>query len=211
MVIECDSNWVLTENHSQPRKKDEFMLAVDFQCLHNSSSNDKSSTCGEEAASLNTSYSDIESPIIIRVDDNIHGRYGLNESNPALQRGQNIVSVAMDLESEDQRGSDGSDPKLSAALLDQLPGEKKTLSSGPLWGFSSICGKRPEMEDAIAVKPKLFQVPSQMLMDGHVNENTKYSSAHFFGVYDGHGGFQVLIKNHSINYTSCIAEVDSFH
>ncbi|XP_061361483.1 protein phosphatase 2C 56-like [Gastrolobium bilobum] len=203
MVIEYESNWVLTESHNKARKDDEFMLAVDFQRLHNSSSqsdtNDKSGPCGEEAASLETSYSEIDSPIIIKIDDNIHGKSGLNEPHPDLKPVQNTVSVAMDIESEDRSGSD---PTLSSSvLLDQLLKENNTWrtsyqnalesSSGPLWGFSSICGMRQEMEDAISVKPQLFQVPSQMLMDGHVNENTKYSPAHFFGVYDGHGGFQV--------------------
>ncbi|CAL5183777.1 unnamed protein product [Lathyrus oleraceus] len=58
--------------------------------------------------------------------------------------------------------------------------------------FSSICGNRPEMEDVIAVKPQLLQVPLQMLMDDdkHINENSKHSPA-FFSDYDGHRGFQV--------------------
>ncbi|KAI5447464.1 hypothetical protein KIW84_015066 [Lathyrus oleraceus] len=57
--------------------------------------------------------------------------------------------------------------------------------------FSSICGNRPEMEDVIAVKPQLLQVPLQMLMDDdkHINENSKHSPA-FFSDYDGHRGFQ---------------------
>jgi hypothetical protein len=40
-----------------------------------------------------------------------------------------------------------------------------------------------------------------MLMDGHVNENTKQSLAHFFGVFDGHGGSQVYLKILPINYS----------
>ncbi|KAJ1400691.1 hypothetical protein SESBI_29382 [Sesbania bispinosa] len=205
MVIECESNWVLTESHDEARKEDEFMLAVDFQCLHNPNSqsvaNDKSGPCGEEDASLKTIYSEIDSPIIIKVDDNTYGKSGINEPLPTLKPEQNSVSVAMDIESENRSGSDESDPQLSSVLLDQLPKENRTwrtsyqsaleLSNGPLWGSSSICGNRQEMEDAIFVKPQLFQVPSQMLMNDHVNENTQCSLAHFFGVYDGHGGFQV--------------------
>ncbi|KAK7265398.1 hypothetical protein RJT34_33018 [Clitoria ternatea] len=201
MVIECESNWVLNENHNQARKEDEFMLAVDFKCLHDSSSqsvaNNKTGPCRDDAASSNTCYSEIDSPIIIKVDDDIHGKSRTNDARSSLNLLQNTVSVAMDITSEDQSGSDESDPKPSAVLLDQLPKENKTwgsshqnpleLSSGPLWGCSSICGKRQEMEDAIAVKPQFFELPSQMLM----NENKKHSPAHFFGVYDGHGGFQV--------------------
>jgi protein phosphatase 2C len=195
MLIECGSNWILSESHNQAIKDDEIMLAVDFQCLHNSGS-----------------QSVADSPIIVTVGDEIHGKFSINEVLPALKAEQNTVSVAMDIESENRSVSEEADPKLSAILLDQLPKENKTLrtsnqnglelSSGPLWGFSSICGNRPEMEDAVAVKPQLFQVPSQMLMDDHLNENTKYPQAHFFGVYYGHGGFQVcaLIKSYNLYY-----------
>jgi protein phosphatase 2C len=184
MVIECESNWILSENHNQAIKEDEIMLAVDFQCLHNSGS-----------------QSVADSPIIVTVGDDIHGKFSINEVLPALKPEQNIASIAMDIESENRCVSEEADPKLSAMILDQLEKENKTqrtsyqngleVSSDPLWGFSSICGNRLEMEDAIAVKPRLFQVPAQMLMDDYVNENTKDSPAQFFGVYDGHGGFQV--------------------
>lgn len=65
----------------------------------------------------------------------------------------------------------------------------------PLWGTMSICGRRPEMEDAVTVVPWFHEIPLQMLIgnrliDG-VNPNTTCLPAHFFGVYDGHGGAQV--------------------
>ncbi|KAL2338749.1 hypothetical protein Fmac_013195 [Flemingia macrophylla] len=205
MVIECESNWVLNESHTMDREEDEIMLAVDFQCLNNASSqsvaNGKSDPCREEAALLKTSYPEIDSPIIPKVDDDIHGKSQIKEPCPSMKPVENNVSVAMDISTEDQSGSDESDPKPSAVLLDQLPRLNNTmrtsnqnaleLNSGPLWGYSSICGMRQEMEDAISVKPQLFQVPSQMLMNEHVSENDKHSLAHFFGVYDGHGGLQV--------------------
>ncbi|MED6161862.1 hypothetical protein PIB30_064754 [Stylosanthes scabra] len=205
MVIECDSNWVLRESYNPARKEDEFMLAVDFQCLHSSSSNDKRSPSVEEAASLKAIYSEIDSPVIIEVDDKIYGECGLNESHPALQPEENTVSVAMDLESED--------PKLFAASLDQSNRTSNQnaseVSSRLLCGYSSICGKRSEMEDAIAVKPKLIQVPSQMLTDSHVNENTISSLAHFFGVYDGHGGFQVANYCRERLHSALIEEIEA--
>ena len=55
------------------------------------------------------------------------------------------------------------------------------------------------MEDAVAVIPRLLQVPVEMLEDDHhvvngVNQRLCQSrTAHFFGVYDGHGGSQVLL------------------
>ncbi|WCJ29382.1 Protein phosphatase 2C family protein [Euphorbia peplus] len=64
----------------------------------------------------------------------------------------------------------------------------------PLWGFTSVCGRRPEMEDAVAIEPHFMQIPIQMLIgDRLLDSMTKFvhQTAHFFGVYDGHGGTQV--------------------
>ncbi|XP_027173335.1 protein phosphatase 2C 50 [Coffea eugenioides] len=67
-----------------------------------------------------------------------------------------------------------------------------SLYTVPLWGFSSIRGRRPEMEDAVAALPRFFKIPRQMLMDGPVsNALNQCLSADLFGVYDGHGGSQV--------------------
>lgn len=65
----------------------------------------------------------------------------------------------------------------------------------PLWGLNSVRGTRPEMEDAVAVVPRLLKIPSLMLA-GRQNlelrdQHGKDLTAHFFGVYDGHGGSQV--------------------
>jgi len=65
----------------------------------------------------------------------------------------------------------------------------------PLWGYTSICGRRPEMEDAVATAPRFFNVPLWMLTGNAVIDGldpmTFRLPAHFFGVYDGHGGAQV--------------------
>ncbi|XP_076884988.1 protein phosphatase 2C 16-like [Bidens hawaiensis] len=62
----------------------------------------------------------------------------------------------------------------------------------PLWGSNSVCGKRPEMEDAVIAVPQFMKIPIKMLvMDHALNTNLSDLTAHFFGVYDGHGGAQV--------------------
>ncbi|KAK1434221.1 hypothetical protein QVD17_11140 [Tagetes erecta] len=62
----------------------------------------------------------------------------------------------------------------------------------PLWGSNSVCGKRPEMEDAVIAVPQFMKIPIKMfVMDHTVNLNLSDLTAHFFGVYDGHGGSQV--------------------
>ncbi|PIN21545.1 Serine/threonine protein phosphatase [Handroanthus impetiginosus] len=65
----------------------------------------------------------------------------------------------------------------------------------PLWGFTSVCGRRPEMEDAVATVPRLLKIPLQMLIGDRVIDglasHLSHLTGHFFGVYDGHGGCQV--------------------
>lgn len=67
----------------------------------------------------------------------------------------------------------------------------------PLWGSVSVCGKRPEMEDAIAAVPRFMKIPIKMLIGDRVldgmNQSLTHISSHFFAVYDGHGGSQVNI------------------
>ncbi|XP_075523327.1 protein phosphatase 2C 16-like [Primulina tabacum] len=65
----------------------------------------------------------------------------------------------------------------------------------PLWGFVSIRGNRPEMEDAVVAVPHFMKIPIKMfigdqMIDG-ISQSLSYLTSHFFGVYDGHGGSQV--------------------
>lgn len=69
------------------------------------------------------------------------------------------------------------------------------LNCVPLWGYQSTIGKSSEMEDAVVAMPRFLRIPSQMIMGGQssngMNQNPSHVTADFFGVYDGHGGFQV--------------------
>jgi hypothetical protein len=81
------------------------------------------------------------------------------------------------------------------------------LDCVPRWGLQSVCGRRPEMEDAARVLPTFFHVPLWMLAgDAPVDGLDRASfrlPAHFFGVYDGHGGLQVA---RAIRFTTtCVA------
>ncbi|XP_010925402.1 protein phosphatase 2C 50 [Elaeis guineensis] len=92
-----------------------------------------------------------------------------------------------------------------AALVDAaIQGNRAAGSSGcgvllrsyvPLWGCMSICGRRPEMEDAVVTLPMFCEIPVRMLTGDCSADSVGPSSsrlpAHFFGVYDGHGGVQV--------------------
>lgn len=61
------------------------------------------------------------------------------------------------------------------------------------WGYASICGRRAEMEDAMAAVPEFLSVPcgtvGGCIACGSQN-SSENSALHFFGVYDGHGGSQ---------------------
>ncbi|RWW87600.1 hypothetical protein BHE74_00003558 [Ensete ventricosum] len=69
------------------------------------------------------------------------------------------------------------------------------MESLPLWGCITICGRRPEMEDAVVVVPNFFEVPLRLLTDDQIVDGLDPDAIrlplHFFGVYDGHGGAQV--------------------
>lgn len=172
------------ESDGNGRYEDEFKIHKDFPHIHNPSS---------QSAILRTNLSEMNTLNTVMVDDDINDKSSLNESM------KNVASVVTNHKSEGGSKSDGPDSKPIAAVHETL--EKQTsitscdngleLSETPLYGFSSVIGRRQEMEDAVVIKPQLFQVPSMMLMEDQVNENTKHSLAHFFGVYDGHGGSQV--------------------
>ncbi|MGI4370285.1 PP2C family serine/threonine-protein phosphatase, partial [Klebsiella pneumoniae] len=57
----------------------------------------------------------------------------------------------------------------------------------PKFGMASICGRRRDMEDAVAVHPFFCR-----------REHDSADELHYFGVYDGHGGSHVC--NSKINH-----------
>ncbi|KAI3935826.1 hypothetical protein MKX01_033010 [Papaver californicum] len=63
------------------------------------------------------------------------------------------------------------------------------------WGFSSIIGRRKEMEDAVCIIPGFISNHTCRDIGGCTAPSSRVSSeispVHFFGVYDGHGGSQV--------------------
>lgn len=87
----------------------------------------------------------------------------------------------------------------------QLPFENNPRKGGvktvfeldcvPLWGSVSICGHRPEMEDAVMAAPNFMKIPIRLFIgdcgiDG-ISQSLSQLTSHFYGVYDGHGGPQV--------------------
>lgn len=57
------------------------------------------------------------------------------------------------------------------------------------WGFDLDKGRRAAMEDAIAIVPQFLSAVGLK----HGGEEDQDSSVHYFGLFDGHGGSQVLL------------------
>lgn len=86
----------------------------------------------------------------------------------------------------------------STVVEAEIKGRKRSiylLDYFPLWGSVSIKGRRDEMEDTVMAVPRFFELPLRLvtgnrIIDG-LDPNSIRMPAHFFGVYDGHGGAQV--------------------
>ncbi|KAM7492004.1 hypothetical protein LguiA_034925 [Lonicera macranthoides] len=61
--------------------------------------------------------------------------------------------------------------------------ESEVVQEVPKFGLTSVCGRRRDMEDAVAVHPSFCSTDRQ-----------KSSDVHFYGVYDGHGCSHVAMK-----------------
>ncbi|KAL6344833.1 hypothetical protein AAG906_002739 [Vitis piasezkii] len=210
MVSENKSNWVAGDDVVIRESEEDDFLSVEGDPILDSScslsvTSETSSICGEDLLAFEANFEtgtpgslDIEKdgcndPIIAKSSH-------LGELNAE----QEIVSDSLAVTSLEEEI--GFRPELkSSEVVIQLPVEKGVsgtlvrsvfeLVYVPLWGFTSICGRRPEMEDALATVPRFFQIPIQMLIGDRVIDGmskcVSHLTAHFFGVYDGHGGSQV--------------------
>lgn len=201
----------LASSHSieEENGEDDFGSWGGGQLMNNSCSlsvaGDTESICSEEFLGLK-GFSEFNSPSSMDITENRHSLQlnattNLLESTVESEHVKDVLAVGGGLEGE---GGEGSDPKLFTRVL-ELTNERRmnrTVSDSvfefdcvPLWGFTSICGRRLEMEDAVAAVPNFLKIPIQTLTDGlllnGMNPELDYLTAHFFGVYDGHGGCQV--------------------
>ncbi|XP_038710325.1 probable protein phosphatase 2C 6 isoform X1 [Tripterygium wilfordii] len=211
MISDNKSNWVASADVITRESEDDDSLSLEADQILDSScslsvASDTSSLCGEDFLTFDAS-SEVGAPsstgiekIICSVDI-ITKATSVAESNCVTDIVSNPLAVGVRL-GEDVR--DGPDPKPSAVVL-QFSLERQVSGTVgrsvfeveyvPLWGFTSLCGRRPEMEDALATVPQFMKIPIQMLIgDRIIDGMSKFltqQTAHFFGVYDGHGGSQV--------------------
>lgn len=169
---ENDGNWVASDSALQ-ESEDEIMSLEGDRIFDSSCTlsvvSDSSSLCGEDFLAFESITSEI-------------GTLGSQDAE------KNVTVTGL----EDVTTKIVLSEKISSGTVARSVFEVDCV---PLWGFTSICGRRPEMEDAVATVPRFLKVPIQMLTgDLDLDRLTKsltHLTTHFFGVYDGHGGSQV--------------------
>ncbi|KAL6331030.1 hypothetical protein AAG906_009458 [Vitis piasezkii] len=88
-------------------------------------------------------------------------------------------------------GGSGGETTVTVAAREKCVGRN---NKGVTWGFTSVIGRRREMEDAVAVVPGFMSRTCDHIggcMAPASRTSREISPVHFFGVYDGHGGSQV--------------------
>ncbi|GFQ06225.1 protein phosphatase 2c 16 [Phtheirospermum japonicum] len=145
-------------------------------------------------------------PIAVEIEGTENGQIlakviSVEERSMKRRLSEDIVTVA---EKQHEECSGGPTIK-SSVIAVKISGEKDSSRGGvksvfeldclPLWGSVSICGHRPEMEDAVMAVPNFMKIPIKMFIgddgiDG-ISQTLSHLTSHFFGVYDGHGGSQV--------------------
>ncbi|CAA2973522.1 probable phosphatase 2C 50 isoform X1 [Olea europaea subsp. europaea] len=200
IMSEDENNWLATDVVVGKREEDGSSSLEGDQVLDSSCSlsvvSDTSSICGDELLGFEINpetgipnFVDIE-PIAKTRDlgERIVSGIVVDSLSLVVDEGENIV--------------DGANSKSSTVVAQLDKGLSGRVSHSvfevdyvPLWGLTSICGRRPEMEDAVATVPRFLKVPLQMLIGDHVHDGMtqplSHLTTHFFGVYDGHGGSQV--------------------
>ncbi|GKV00097.1 hypothetical protein SLEP1_g12845 [Rubroshorea leprosula] len=212
MIADSKDSWITSDDVIAQQSEEDDSLSVEGdQILDGSCSlsvvSEASSLCGEdilgfEAISVVGIPGSFGNGRNICSVDIIPKAMGFVESNVETEIASDPIAVAVRL---DEDIGNGSQIQQQSAVVLQLALERGTstavarsvfeLESVPLWGFMSICGRRPEMEDAVATVPCFLKIPIQMLIGDRVLDGISRAfscqTAHFFGVYDGHGGSQV--------------------
>lgn len=214
VLSQNNTNWVAADETISPGSEEDDSLSLEGDHIYDSSCShsvisDNSSICGDdflgsEVFSIEAFDSIGNAKDISSVD--VAAKANIGESNVESLETQIASSsaVAVNLDVGDGLGAEA----CTGNMVLQLPLEKRAsepvgrsvfeVDCVPLWGFTSVCGRRPEMEDAVATLPRFSEIPVQMLIGSRVLDGSSkavaHQTVHFFGVYDGHGGSQVCIQ-----------------
>ncbi|KAM7480585.1 hypothetical protein LguiA_028798 [Lonicera macranthoides] len=184
-IGKSESKWVASDVMIVEHEEDDFLLVGD----------EPNGINGERLLALDAGSIAVE----IKGIDNVQivaKVISLGEKSMKRKLSNDILTTA--------EGFSGPSLKASVVAI-QLPTKKSPIKGGvksvfeldyvPLWGSVSICGKRPEMEDAVMAVPQFMKIPVKLLAGDHIFDRTSQNlgdlTTHFFGVYDGHGGSQV--------------------
>lgn len=211
MISQNTSSLVVGNEVLTTEIEDDDLISLEGDPIIDSSSlsvaSENSSVCGDEfmnseiASDFGTSSIDLEKSIsTVKIAARAADSGGSNVEADVMSE---PLAVAVSLEEE---AGVRSTLEPTTGVLHQLPLERSVsgtvgksvfeLDCTPLWGFTSVCGKRPEMEDAYVSVPRFLKIPIQMLIGDRVlpdgiDRSFSQQTIHFFGVYDGHGGSQV--------------------
>ncbi|XP_059641794.1 protein phosphatase 2C 16-like [Cornus florida] len=196
MIPKNGSSWIASDPMIQETVEDVILSLGDDPCGTNS----------EDLLDFDVSPK-ISLPVAVEIEEIGKGQIVakvISLEEPSIGHEPITVDILTVQSSQREEDSNGFNLKASMPIL-QLSREKNIGKGGgrsvfeldyaPLWGSVSICGKRSEMEDAIASVPRLLKIPIKMLIGDRVidgmSQSLSHLTAHFFGVYDGHGGSQV--------------------
>lgn len=194
-----DGEWV-------PSVEDDSLSLEGDQFLDSSVASETSSLCGEDFLGLETANSlDVERRLCSSIEILAGAASQLvRESTLREEVVNGPLPIAARLE-EDRLSPSMNSNSLGAVLQSPLSRQPSgavgrsvfEVEYVPLWGYTCLCGRRPEMEDAVVALPQFMKIPIEMLIGDRVLSNRTDSmcqqTAHFFGVYDGHGGSQVTV------------------
>jgi len=204
MVSQNINSLVVGEEVLTPEIEDDDLISLEGDPIIDSSLSvvsENSSFCGDEFISSEVS-ADLGTRSSIEIEKSITT---VKIAARATDLGVSNVVADVAVSVEEETGVI-SGPEPTTGVLHQRTLERSVsgtvgrsvfeLDCTPLWGFTSVCGKRPEMEDALATVPRFLKIPIQMLTGDRVPDGIdqcfREQTVHFFGVYDGHGGSQVM-------------------
>lgn len=105
------------------------------------------------------------------------------DGNPPMNRSSSMDnSVSATVESQIEISSSAEISHLRERSRSEAVEPSPSMEKKPKFGFTSVCGRRRDMEDAVSVQPSFC------------SENRNNRESQFFGVYDGHGCSHVAFR-----------------
>ncbi|KAM7260039.1 hypothetical protein ACFE04_015780 [Oxalis oulophora] len=228
LLSENNVNWLSTNDFLNRESEEDDSLSLDGDRTIDSScslsiASETSSLCGDDFNFIGIGFesaSEIGTPCVIERETSTSS---VDIISKASEFGESNTETESIRDPADGSGSNPSHVDLQLALEERVRGSGARsvfeMEYVPLWGYTSICGRRPEMEDAFATVPRFLEIPIQMLignrvLDG-VSNSLTHQTAHFFGVYDGHGGSQGNSSLQVANYcrdrvhTALVEEIEA--